>query len=145
MAAKKDLPENKEAEKTDAAKKEAIPEGVVVKKIKPYPFEALVLVKDGAPPVKVAVLKITDVGFLMRVEQGAHHFLVGDDHRATFRLPGTPYAFNELMKVIKTYDSMDFERAKSFVKHYTVEMHFRSLSREQEGRLMQFLKAIHQK
>lgn len=133
MAAKKDNPDSEASD------------GVVIKKIKPYPFEIQVFVKEGAPPVIGAVLKVTDVGFLMRVEQKAHHFLVGTDHKVKFRLPGTPYEFDELTKVIKTYDSMDFEGAKSPVKHYTVEMHFRSMSREQEGHLMQFLKAIQQK
>jgi hypothetical protein len=115
-----------------------------VVKVKPYPFDIEVIKGEGIPPVKGKVLKLTDVGFLMRTVV-EHHFKVHDNHQVRFELPVVHHSFNEKVKVIKTYDSAEAKGPKEIVKLFTIEMHFLELSKRKREEILKFIKAIGQK
>ena len=116
---------------------------VIVQKVKPYPFDIEILKAEGTPPIKGIVLKLTQIGFIMRTSQD-HHFVVADMHKARFELPNLNVGFNEAVKVIKTYDTVGEVKGKTLIKSYLVEMHFLSLSSKKNKDILSFLRMIRQ-
>lgn len=123
--------------------------GAPVKKVQPYPFEIEIAKGEGVPPIKGVVLKLTEVGFLMRVS-GEHHFKVGENHKVKFEIPVLHLGFEEPVKVVKTYAAVDEIRhgphgSKELHKSFTVEMHFRSLDEKKRKDILKFVAQIGQK
>lgn len=115
-----------------------------VKKISPYPFDGEILRADGTPPVKGSIVKIVEIGFLIRVTQPI--FLVGENCTARFELPAVRVFFNELMKCVKTYDAHETYEGpnKNSVKSYLVEFQFLQIGPEKKAAISQFCRTIGQ-
>ena len=131
------------AQKKSPSPNESTNTKVVVKKVKPYPFDIEIIKAEGAPPIKGVVLKLTQTGFIMRTSQD-HHFVVADVHKAKFELPYLHLVFAEGVKVIKTYDTVNEVKGKTFSKAYLVEMHFVLLNAKKSQEVFTFLHMIRQ-
>lgn len=115
-----------------------------VKKVSPYPFAGEILRADATPPVKGQIVKIVEIGFLIRVTQPI--FLVGENVTARFELPAVRTFFNEPMKCVKTYDAHETYEGpnKNSVKSYLVEFQFLQIGAEKKAAVAQFCRAIGQ-
>jgi hypothetical protein len=82
-------------------------------KLKPYPFPVTLMVRDV--PHIVDVMKITNIGFIVKTDQ-IIHLRVGHKTTGLIKIPlgAKEYAVN--LKVIKTWDQAD--------KKYLIELHF---------------------
>lgn len=117
---------------------------VKVSKIQPYPFSVLITKTEGAPPVRGQVLKLTEIGLIMRVS-GDQFFKVGENiTKIEFDIPTTVYTVVEAAKVIKTWDNLT-ETGAGIEKVNTVEIHFRSISQEKKSVIFEFTKKIGQR
>lgn len=114
------------------------------KKLSPYPFAGEILRADGSPPLKGQVVKLVEIGLLIRVTQPI--FQVGENVTARFELPAVRTFFNEPMKCVKTYDAHETYEGpnKNSVKAYLVEFQFLQLGPEKKAALSQFCRAVGQ-
>lgn len=109
-----------------------------VNKVAPYPIEGHLIKVEGQPAVIVSILKLTEVGFLCKVK--GHHFKVGENLSMKFVLPVLQKVFNESVKVVKTYESLDhYVRGGKTEKLLTLELHFLSLSGDKATVLKDFV------
>ncbi len=113
---------------------------VVKKTIKAYPIPMSFFAAEGAPAVKMSILKITTLGVI--ADPGEQFLNVGDQHQVSFQLPTQNISFKLTVKVIKTHDRFDINTDK---KIKFVELHFKELSRDQKNTIIQFTDAIGQK
>lgn len=111
---------------------------VKVVKVKPYPFPAEIFKQEGAPPSKVKILRLTEIGFLLRAEKD-QFFKVGQNLSIRFFLPVLHRTITTSVKVIKTYDILDQQISGALEKRYTVEMHFRGLETEHKQWILDFI------
>lgn len=114
---------------------------VVVKKIRPYPFEAKIGKEGLATPTVVQILKIAPVGFIAKVAKDM--FIVGQHHQVEFVLPTYEDKIIEPIKVIKTYDSMEKGEA-GLGKTYMAEFHFTQFKAHTKALITGFMKHIGQ-
>jgi hypothetical protein len=117
---------------------------VKVRKVNPYPFDGEVLRADGSPPIKGQIVKIVEIGLLIRVTLPI--FKVGENITARFELPALRAFFNEPMKCVKTYDAHEVYEGpnKNSVKSYLVEFQFLQLGPEKKANIGQFCRSIGQ-
>jgi hypothetical protein len=108
-----------------------------VRHVAPYPISIRVIKAEGQPPIEGAIVKLTEVGFLMKVK-GPQLFHVGDQYRLGFDLPATHAAVQTTGKVIKTYDGYETAGGHQ-VKVLTVEIHFKSLSDSHRAEIEKYL------
>lgn len=114
-----DLPPGMSAETAAAITAQEIE----VKKVSPYPFEVQLTKAEGVPPSKGMIVKMTDFGFLMRVE--SIHCKVGENYQLSFMLPVLDTSVRAQGKVVKTYDGIEqMNKKDASKKHYIVELHF---------------------
>lgn len=114
---------------------------VVVKKIRPYPFDARIGREGQANLTTVHILKITPIGFIAKVEKDM--FVVGEHHNVEFVLPTYADKILEPIKVIKTYDSMEKGDA-GIGKTYMAEFHFTQFKAHTKALISGFMKHIGQ-
>ncbi len=108
-----------------------------VRQVAPYPIAVQLLHAEGQPPLLAAIVKLTEIGFLMKFE-GSHLFKVGDAFHFDFELPAIHAKISNIGKVIKTYDGFE-NRGGGKTKVVTVEMHFKALSADQRIHLENYL------
>lgn len=113
----------------------------VVKKIKPYPISVQIFKTDGTTPMEGQILRLTEIGFQMEVNQLAYR--IGEIYKVVFTLPLLGHIITINVKTIKTMDS--FKDVKLNLKNYLIEMHFINLSSEQAKYIDQFEIEIKQK
>jgi|GEM_PF-2641883 len=105
-----------------------------VKKVAPFPIAIDVAKAEGQTPLKESIVKLTEIGFIMRVD--AHHFYkIGDDHVVRFQLPVVNTSIQTHGKVIKIYSN---------TREHLVEVHFRSLGDREHSAIHNFLQKISQ-
>ena len=116
----------------------------IIKKVQAYPIPVQIT-KDGLPPNRAKIFKLTDVGFLVKVI-GQKIFKVGDDYNVEFDVPTTDKTIKQPVKIVKTYDNYD-NRAdqNNLEKVYTIEMHFKILTPSEKEAIHYFIKKIGQK
>jgi hypothetical protein len=112
--------------------------GKAVKRVAPYPIDINITKVEGQPPLHGHILKLTDVGFLMKVST-AHFYKVGENYPIYFELPVVGTGIHSTAKVIKTYDAIEATSKTQSTKMYTVEMHFKSLSYQDKTHINNFL------
>lgn len=110
---------------------------VQVKKVAPYPIGVRVFKAEGQAPLRGTILKLTDFGFLMKVDE-SQFYKVGENYTVSFDLPGVDVEIKASVKVIKTYDAMEAS-LKGSVKVRTIEMHFRELTPTDRSNLHSYL------
>lgn len=116
-------------------------ENVQVRKISPYPIEVAVI-KEG-PPAQGQIMKLTDVGFLMKVPS-TQFYKVGENCQVQFELPVVHETVKAQCKVVKTYDSI--EKAGGVqAKVRTIEMHFKTLAEGDRLHILNYLAKSGQK
>jgi hypothetical protein len=115
-----------------------------IKKVKPYPIACSVARKEGEPPFPAHILKMTEIGFLMKVG-GDHFFKVGEKAIVEFELPVFHQKMKHDVKVIKTYHAFERISEHKTEKVFTVEMHFVSLKHLQKVTIKEFIQKIGQK
>lgn len=98
----------------------------IVRKVAPYPFGIQITKAEGQPFQKGQVVKMTELGFLMKVD-GKQFYKVGDSYQVRFELPAIHQSVSAAVRVIKTYDAMEMIDGAQ-VKINTIEMHFKNLS-----------------
>jgi hypothetical protein len=114
----------------------------VVKKVRPFPFPAQIILKEGTPPVAVDIMKLSELGFLMQT-RGSQIFKVGSEMFVDFEIPVLHLPVKSKVKVIKTYDIMATNLGEAKLeKRYTVEMHFKMIPLECKDYITRFLKKI---
>lgn len=118
-------------------------DSVAVKKIAPYPIPADIIKVEGQPPFKAQIVKLTDFGFLAKVEM-THFYQVGENYQMQFSMPLTHETIRSSVKVIKTYDAIESIVGTEKIKMYTVEMHFLNISDMHKRIIQQFLVKIGQ-
>lgn len=117
---------------------------VKVLKVQPYPFSILVSKVEGVPPLRGQVLKLTEVGLIMRVP-GDQFFKVGENlPKVEFDIPTTDVTLVEPVKVMKTWDNLA-DSGVGLEKVNTVELHFRTITHEKKSAIFEFIKKIGQK
>jgi hypothetical protein len=97
-----------------------------VKKVAAYPIEVSILKSEGPGTLKGQIVKLTDIGFLMKVD-AAQFYKVGESYQVLFALPLDSENIKVEVKVIKTYDTMEVV-GKNQVKNKTIEMHFKNIA-----------------
>lgn len=113
-------------------------EKVIVKKVKAFPIPINLSVAEGQPPIKGEILRLTLVGFQMTCKE--RMFKVGETFIAAFSLPVLKLSIKEVVVVAKTYDT--FLDASVSEKTRITEIHFKSLSLENEKSIRNFMHAI---
>ncbi len=109
-----------------------------VKRVTPYPIETKVFKVEGQAPIKGQIWKLTDVGFLMKVES-MYYFKVTEELIADFILPASNHEIKAACKVVKTYDIMEHLSRDQKVKLLTVEMHFLHLTDDNKKWIVAYL------
>jgi hypothetical protein len=109
-----------------------------VKHVAPYPIAIRIMKAEGQPPLLGNIVKITEFGFLMKVD-GSQLYKVGDECKVSFELPAIHQVITTDTKVMKTYDGYEISGTKSKVKINTIEMHFKTLSGEHRKHLENYL------
>ncbi len=133
-----------ELEPTSAPEKTAEEQSAVVatsnqvKKVAPYPIHIEIVQAEGVPPLNGHILKLTDIGFLMRVNT-VHFYKVGENYHINFELPVVNFPVKTVVKVIKTYDAMEAVNKRQTTKAYTIEMHFKALPTQDRLNINNFL------
>jgi hypothetical protein len=105
-----------------------------VKKVAPYPIPLDVIKAEGQPPQKESIVKLTDIGFLMRVEAD-HFYKVGEDYSFHFQLPVLNIDVQAKGKIVKTYSNP---------REHLVEVHFKALGDRERSGIHTFLVKIGQ-
>ena len=99
-----------------------------VKRVAPYPISVEIVKVEGQPPQKGHIVKLTEVGFLMKI-QNQGFYKVGENYEVQFDVPVSDVTVKSTARVIKTYDAaVEASTAKHMEKMYTGEMHFKILS-----------------
>lgn len=114
-----------------------------IKRIQPYPIHAEVFKVEGQPGFKAEIAKLTDFGFLAKVDM-SHYYKVGENYQVRFFLPLSSSPISSPVKVVKTYDALDASQKTEKIKLYTIEMHFTNLSEKDKIYIQQFLAKIGQ-
>ena len=114
-----------------------------IKKIAPYPIPAQVTKAQGQPIFKADIVKLTDFGFLAKVDV-THFYKVGENYEIQFSIPVTLESISGPVKVMKTYDAIESIVGSEKLKMYTVEMHFTQISETQRRHILSFLIKIGQ-
>jgi hypothetical protein len=105
-----------------------------VKKITSMSISVDVMKAEGQPPLKESIVKLTEIGFLMKVE-AQHFYKVGEDYLLRFQLPVANILIQTHGKVIKVYSNL---------REHLVEVHFRTLGDRERAALSGFLKKLSQ-
>lgn len=105
--------------------------------VAPYPIPVQLVKTEGQPPIKGAILRMTEIGFLAKVD-GAHFFTVGETWHLNLELPASHAPVKTDGKIIKTYDGLE-RVGGTQVKIKTVEIHFKSLTGEQRNNIENYL------
>lgn len=113
----------------------ANPEKPNVKRVSPYPINTQIFKAEGQPPTKGQIVKLTERGFLMKVDAG-HFFKVAENYRAEFELPADHHTVKSQTVVVKTYDTVD---------SHLIEMHFKDLTPKDRGHINTYLVKSRQK
>lgn len=110
-----------------------------IRKIPPYPIllELNRIDLQGQPAIRGHIVKLTEHGFLMRVESSI--FKVGDMYQLVFILPVLEHTISVQGKVIKTYDAIESIVGKELKKLYTVEVHFKDLQTSDKAKIKNYL------
>jgi hypothetical protein len=108
-----------------------------VKHVAPYPIPVRITKAEGQPPLLGVIVKMTEIGFLMKVD-GAQAYKVGDTCHFSFDLPATHTAMDVDGKIIKTYDGFELVNHQK-VKIRTIEVHFKALSDNQRNNIDNYL------
>lgn len=101
-----------------------------VSKIPPYPIPVEIFKLEGKPPLKGSIVKMTSIGFLMKVET-LHFYKVAETFHLQFQLPVVSTVVRCEGKVMKTYDAVD--------KLYTVEIHFKNIMDREKNAIKSYL------
>lgn len=130
------MADKKPAKASKASAKEA---PVIVKKVKAYPFDALVEV--GGQKKQVAVLFLNRDGLIARVDKVLVH--VGEYHKLEFVLPVVGNGIMCESRVMKTYDkALD---PKGLKVERMAEFRFGKLTEDHRNYISTFLSSIGQK
>ena len=114
----------------------AIPKGVKI--VPAYPIHVEIVQAEGTPPLTGQILKLTEIGFLMRVNT-SHFYKVGESYTIQFEIPVVGFPVATVVRVIKTYDAMEAVNKKQTTKTYTIEMHFKALPTQDRLNINNFL------
>ncbi len=116
-----------------------------VRKVAPYPIDVEISKVEGQPvPLQGQILKLTDVGFLMKVN-ATHFYKVGENYSIYFEIPVVGFPVETIVRVVKTYDAMEVVTKNQKTKMYTIEMHFKNLPSQDKTNINSFLVKIGQK
>lgn len=107
-----------------------------ISKIAPYPIAVEIFKEEGKPPLKANIVKMTEIGFLMKIET-IHFYKVGEVFTLQFKLPVVNSIVRCEGKVMKTYDAVD--------KLYTVEIHFKNIMDREKTAIVSYLSKSGQK
>lgn len=122
-------------------RKQQAKEVIVISKIKPYPIPAKVWLEDTALPLHGEIVRVTKIGFQMEIQDVL--FKIGNQYKVEFTIPLQNKTITARTTIVKTMDR--YKDNKATIKGYLIEMHFLSLSKEDEKAIAQFEKAINQK
>lgn len=122
-------------------RKQQAKEASVISKIKPYPIPIKVWLVESTPPLQGEIVRVTKIGFQMEVQDVL--FKIGDQYKVEFTIPLQNKTITARTTIVKTMDR--YKDSKATLKGYLIEMHFLSLSKEDEKTIGQFEIAINQK
>jgi hypothetical protein len=108
-----------------------------VQKVAPYPIDVSVMKTEGEPLVLGQIVKLTEIGFLMKVD-ASQFYRVGESRVVQFSLPVIGTLVSASVVVVKTYGDLAGPGA-SKVTSRTIEMHFRNLSAAHKAQIETYL------
>ncbi len=108
-----------------------------VQKVAPYPIAVSITKVEGQPPMKGSIVKMTEIGFLMKVDT-INFYKVGENFHISFQLPVNHANVRCDGKVIKTYDSMEIVK-ETKEKLYTVEIDFKNMIEKEKNAIISYL------
>lgn len=108
-----------------------------VKNVPPYPIAISVSKGEGQPVSRGHIVKLAEHGFMMKIDLGPV-FKVGEEWILQFETPALHSHIKTIGKVMKTYDAYDI-RGTEKIKMYTIEMHFKSLTKDQKDAINNYL------
>lgn len=110
----------------------------IIKKVSPYPIEALVDIAGQKKPIQI--LKLTPDGAIARTDKIL--LKVGEFYSISFELPVQKTAVATRVRIVKTYDKSINPKEKLIER--MAELHFEGLAHEIRGQIVAFLNAIGQ-
>lgn len=137
-AAKIKKTEGEQTETPESSSAPDTPQASSIIKVAPYPFLIELFAKEGVPPFKAQVVKMTDFGLLMKADS-SHFYKVSESYSAVLHLPGLQNPTKVTAQVIKTYDAMTTTGGPQVNKHYVVELHFKHLTDTERSAINTYL------
>ena len=113
-------------------------------KVAPYPIAVSIVRVEGAPHLTGQILKLTEVGFLMKVDESQFYKVAENIQQLSFELPVLGFRIRAPGKVVKTYDAVESMTKEGIKKMKTIEVHFMNLSDENRRNIHSFLVKIGQ-
>ncbi len=110
----------------------------VVKK-RPYPIEAQIQDSSAGQSWVSQILKLTDVGFIMRAQE--KFYKTSEEFDVRFELPALHVNIQSRVVVVKTFFHFNLKKEKELY----VEMHFKNLPKEAVAKINQFVFATEPK
>ena len=118
------------------------PKPTIVQRVAPYPIPVDIVKVEGQPPQKQNIVKMTEIGFLMKVD-AKYFYKVGENIHLTFTLPVVQATVRCDGKIVKTYDAIesiiDLQPKKQVTKMYTVEVHFTKILEQERRAISNYL------
>ena len=109
-----------------------------VKKVRPYPIDALLSADGKALPVRI--VKLTTVGLMC--DLGGHFVTVGGHYSISFDVPVLKLPVAANVVVVRTWDQFAVDMSVGNASHKLAEMHFKGLHPEHRDNVVAFLRQI---
>jgi hypothetical protein len=109
-----------------------------VKKVRPYPIEALITHDGKALPAHV--VKLTTIGLM--ADLGANFMRVGEVCTISFEVPVLKLPVAANVVVVRTWDQFSVDMGLGNSSHKLAELHFKGMVPEHRENIVSFLKKI---
>lgn len=113
-------------------------QGTSVKKVKAYPFDAMV--SNGATSFPVRVVKLTPIGLMC--DMGGQVVKVGSTCTISLELPALHLPVQATLVVVRTWDQFAVDMKVGNASQRLAELHFRQMVPAHRDNIVTFLKSI---
>ena len=110
-----------------------------VKKVKAYPFDAVITQESRAMPVRI--VKLTTVGLMC--DMAGHLISVCSKCNISFQIPVLKLPVQASLVVVRTWDQFAVNMGTGNASHKLAELHFQGISADHRENIVEFLRSIH--
>jgi hypothetical protein len=114
---------------------------IIIKKVKPYPISAVMTSTEGKPQFNGEIIRLTPVGFQMRIGESTYH--PGERWICSFTIPVMIEEISETMVVVKNVFMFDEKDKKKRLR--ILELHFKDPSERAKRLIHEFNLRVGQK